>query len=179
MSLCALGFACDAAWTLETLSRALLDALPDVLRDRRGGHLLALVDGPAADDQRGGAPRVPRRWRVVGVDGGLRAEGEALLLLDDRFAYHPTADFFERGVAPGDVLELLDPPAERRLVEAVVPVELAQHPGAGDVWRATSPDAGDLVFNAACALLNGGACPAPRPLDVTLDPCQTLPCGGR
>ena len=179
VSLCALGFACDAAWTLETLSRALLDALPDVLRDRRGGHLLALVDGPASDDQRGGAPRVPRRWRVVGVDGGLRAEGDALLLLDGRFAYHPTADFFEQGVAPGDVLELLDPPAARRVVEGVVPVELAQHPGAGDVWRATSPDAGDLVFNAACALLNSGACPAPRPLDVTLDPCQTLPCGGR
>ena len=29
MSLCALGFACDAAWTLETLSRALLSRLAD------------------------------------------------------------------------------------------------------------------------------------------------------
>lgn len=175
MALCALGFACDAAWTLETLSRALFEALPDVLRDRRGGHLLALVSLP----EPGAAQGSLRRWRVVGVDGEVRAEGDALRLLDGQFAYHPTTDFLERGVSPGDVLELLDPPAARRVVEGVVPVELSLHPGAGDVWRATSPDAGDLVFNAACALLNGGLCPTPRPLPAALDPCQTLPCGAR
>ena len=59
-------------------------------------------------------------------------------------------------------------------IGGVVPVELRQHPNAGDAWQADSPGAGDLVYNTACELLFADACPYRRALGPE-DPGAGLP----
>jgi hypothetical protein len=106
----------------------------------------------------------------------VRGEGEGLRQVDADLAFALDTDFFALGVQPGDTLERPGSPEPPIAVLEVVPVTLGAHPNVGDVWRATHPDSGDLVYNAACELLFAGGCPSPRPMPVELDPCQALPC---
>ncbi len=175
-SLCDLGFDCADPWTLETLSRTVYGELPALLADLPGGHLLALAPPAGPADARPPPPGPGAPWRIVGPDGTVRGEGEGLRQVDADLAFALDTDFFALGVQPGDTLERPGSPEPPIAVLEVVPVTLGAHPNVGDVWRATHPDSGDLVYNAACELLFAGGCPSPRPMPVELDPCQALPC---
>ena len=93
-----------------------------------------------------------------------------------RRAWLPDADLVAAGVERGDTLTLtvLGELPVRLPIGGVVPVELRQHPNAGDAWQADSPGAGDLVYNTACELLFADACPYRRALGPE-DPGAGLP----
>ncbi|MCA9525094.1 MAG: hypothetical protein KC549_02210, partial [Myxococcales bacterium] len=167
--------ACLSAWPcrgtipLGELAEQAWSAQTPVLADLPGAHeLWLLVDLPLGLEV--------EAWEVEGADGAVRAAGDRLELGPGRRAWLPDADLVAAGVERGDTLTLtvLGELPVRLPIGGVVPVELRQHPNAGDAWQADSPGAGDLVYNTACELLFADACPYRRALGPE-DPGAGLP----
>jgi hypothetical protein len=167
LDLCLEGYDCDRTLSLAELVPQVTAELPEILSDLPGGHLLALTADP------GEVQTESARFRVEAPGGGLRGEGQGVVLGPGPWAFALSTDFGLAGVMPGDQLVLTD---DTRLgIDRVVPVELARHPNAGDQWRGPHARGGDAVYNAACELLNGGLCPYPRVIPAADDPNATLP----
>lgn len=163
---CGAPYPCGGSLTLGELTERVRDAGPEQLADLPSSREMRLeMPAPAAGL---GGP-----WRIVDLDGAVRAEGDQLELGPRDRAFTPTVDLIAAAVGPGDVLEIDSEPPARLLIAEVVPITLRHHPNAGDSWRALTPTGGDIVYNAACHLLYGGQCPDPRP--VADDPNHGLP----
>jgi hypothetical protein len=121
-------------------------------------------------------PAVHGPWRIDTPDGTVRAMGDAIELGPGNSAFDLATDFAGVGVAAGDRLRVTVAEGEEAAftIGGVVPVVLAEHPNRGDAWTASSSGGGDLVYNTACELLHGGACPSRRPVPTNEDPNQVL-----
>lgn len=168
-TLCGASHPCGGGDTLGELVDRLWQAQPAVLADLPGSRELRLV---APMD-----PRGPVAWRIEDADGGLRAEGDAMIIGPRDRAFTGDVDLVAAGVQPGDALLVFAGPAGSALapvtVAEVVPIELRRHPNVGDAWRSLAPAGGDLVYNTACELIYAGPCPTRRP--VVDDPNSGLP----
>jgi hypothetical protein len=170
LDLCQAGYPCTGPLTLRDLTQATLAAQPAVLADIPGAHELWLM---GADFGAGGHP-MDGGWSVRAPDGTPRAGGGHLEIGPGDRVFSLGTDFRSAGVQSGDVLEIQldDDTVQSYVVGGIDPVELAAHPNRGDAWTALAGGGGDFVYNTACELLHGGACPSRRPIDD--DPNQVL-----
>lgn len=147
---------CHGSITLGALAAQAWAAQPEVLADLPGAHELWLLEEPPVEEI--------AAWRIEDPTGGVRVQGDQGVLGPGRRAWLPEQDLPAQGVDRGDVLIVTTPDAVgfRLAIGGIVPVELRQHPNAGDTWRAAFPASGDRVYNAACDLLFGDACPHRR-----------------
>ena len=177
--LCQIGYPCTGSLTLGELVDRTTEAQPQVLADIAGTHEVWLVstvfDATAAEVE----------WRVETGDGSVRARGNDLELGPDNRAFALSVDLAGAGVVRSDWLVLPagnpEPPdpeedgdgpqpeggaaSAQYEIGGIVPVVLRDHPNTGDAWSAMSADQGDLVYNATCELIFGGACPHRRPVE--------------
>ncbi|MEZ4466908.1 MAG: hypothetical protein R3F43_21285 [bacterium] len=158
VDVCVAGWPCRGSILLGELAEQAWAAQTPLLADLPGAHELWLLADPPPLGPIDG-------WRIEAPDGSVRVDGAHLEVGPGRLAWVPGTDLVAAGVIRGDEL-IVETPGElptRLAVGGVVPVELRQHPNAGDAWRADSPGAGDLVYNTACELLFADACPYRRP----------------
>ena len=167
LMLCGLGYPCDWDLTLSTLLRRLVTAQPSVFADIKVSHeLWCRADLPSVE--------APIRWHLDSADGSRIAEGDDLILGAENRVFSLSTDFTQLAVASGASLYLPDLRDTPWLVGGVVEVELRWHPNAGDTWHSVSLGrGGDLLYNSACELKNGGRCARARRVQV--DPNSHLP----
>ncbi|MBU0553378.1 hypothetical protein KKB55_07930 [Myxococcota bacterium] len=130
--------------------------------DIQGGHALLLAEDMGLGERRA------EGWWIEGAMGQVIAEGGPLFLGPGAQAFTLKADL--RGLNPvmlrledGDAIEIL----------GLAPLALRDHPNAGEIWGASAPLGGDLIYNALCDLIEDCL---PRPW-LGDDPNAALPQG--
>lgn len=164
IDLCREAFGCRGRITLGELVDATWQAQPDTLADLPGAHELWLSADPP--------DRPVQDWHIEDPSGQVVLFGGPLELGPGRRAYIPEHHLVRANIGRGYTLAVGPPEAVivRLPIGGVVPVNLRNHPNAGDAWRASSPGAGDRAYTVACELLYDGACPVPLE-----EPMQGLP----
>ena len=151
IQLCKWGYPCTGELSLQDLVNRAHAAQPNLLANLMVSRELWCE---------GEVPHLPTAtsWRIEGLDGALRAQGDALTIGVNKVAFAPNVNFVLLGVEPGDKLILPEWESRWWPIGGIVPVELKRHLNAADTMDSLSPSAGELVYQAACELLESQTC---------------------